>query len=168
MFKDKMSVAIKIINFFLFFFCLVFYCSGTFDISIKNATPFTVLPLLVAFSIFSTPLKSAVVGLICGIFVDSVANKSFSFNALILMLIAFFVCVTANNLFNQNIRAVAVISLLSSIIYFVLNWAVFYAFTSTVSDSTTYFLRYSLPSAIYTAILIFPFFYLYKYFEKIK
>ncbi len=164
---EKSKIWIKAVNVIIFFVVTIIYCSAALPLTIGNATPFTVLPLLVGYAIFSTPAKSAIVGLLCGICVDSVASKAFSFNAITLMLIAMFVCLFANNFFNKNIKSALVISFLVSIIYFVLNWALFYI-TQDIKDSTAYLMSYALPSALYTAVLVAPAFYLYRYFDKIK
>lgn len=164
---QKSKIWIKVCNVFIFFIVTIVYCSGAAPLTIANATPFTVLPLLVGYSIFSTTGKSAIAGLLCGICVDAVAAKAVSFNAIILMLTAVFVCLFANNFFNKNIKSALVMSILSSVIYFVLNWLLYYI-SSDVKDSTTFLMNYALPSAIYTAVLIIPSFYLYRYFDKIK
>ncbi len=164
---EKSKIWIKVVNVFIFFIVTIVYCSGAIPLRIGNATPFTVLPLIVGYSMFSTSAKSAIAGLLCGICVDSVASKAVSFNAIILMLIATFVCLFANNFFNKNIKAALVISILASVIYFVLNWALFYI-TSDMMDTTAYLMSYALPSAVYTAVLIIPVFYLYRYFDKNK
>lgn len=164
---DKRNIWIKVFDIFIFSIVTIVYCSGAFTFAIGKAVPFTVLPLLVGYSMFSTVTKSAIAGALCGICVDAVASKAFSFNAIILMLIATFVCLFANNFFNKNIKSALVISLLSAIIYFVLNWASFYT-SSTAKDNIAYLMDYALPSAVYTAVLVIPMFYLYRHFDKIK
>ncbi len=161
------KIWIKVFNVFIFFIVTIVYCSGALPLTIGNATPLTVLPLLVGYSMFSTIGKSAMAGLLCGICVDAVASKVFSFNAIILMLIAVFVCLFANNFFNKNIKSAVVISILASVIYFVLNWALFYI-AQDVKDTTAYLMGYALPSAVYTAVLVVPVFYLYRHFNNIK
>lgn len=163
----KRNIWIKVFDVLIFSIVTVVYCSGAMPFTIAKATPFTVLPLLVGYSMFSTVTKSAIAGLLCGICVDAVAAKAVSFNAIVLMLIATFVCLFANNFFNKNIKSAVVISLLSSTFYFVLNWALFYT-SSTVKDNSAYLMDYALPSAVYTAVLVIPVFYLYRHFDKIK
>lgn len=164
---NKIKIAIKVFNAVLFFVVTMMYCSGAIPLTIKNATPFTVLPLLVGYSIFSTVGKSAAIGLACGVCVDAVASKVFSFNAIVLMLTATFICLFANNFFNKNIKSAFVMSLITSVIYFFLNWAFLYT-SSTAKENITYLFSYSLPSALYTALLIIPIFYLYRHIDKLK
>lgn len=136
-------------------------------ITIKNATPLLVLPLLCAFSIFSSVYSAAVVGFLTGACLDSLTSGAYCFNTLTLMLTAVAVTVCANNLFNKNIRSAAVISLLVSTTYFILKWLVFHAINATITDSMQYLLKFALPSAVFSAVLIFPFFYLYRYFSNV-
>lgn len=154
--------------FLLFFVVCIFYSTGAFSLTIGYATPFTVLPLLIAFSILSTPMKSAMLGLVIGIFLDSTAGKTYCFNAVVLMFIACFACLVANNLFNKNIKATYVISLLSSIAYYLLYWIFFFIFGYSLKDSLTYLIRDAFPTAIYTSLFIFPFYFILKYINKLK
>lgn len=156
------------VNILLFFLVTIFYLSDIADISIGNATPMILLPLLTAFSWFSTTKKAAFTGFLVGGCIDSVAHDSYCFNTITFMLIGVFVCLAANNIFNKNGRAAMVMSLITSVVYFTLNWAFFHAFGTSVEESFAYLLRYAIPSAVYTAVFIIPFYYLYKLLEKYK
>lgn len=166
--KNKTRLAIIFLYFVVFFVVCLFYSTGTLSLTIGSATPFTVLPLLTAYSLFSTPQKSALAGLLVGIFLDSSAGNTYCFNAIVLLLISLFVCLTANNLFNKNLRATFVISLLSAIVYFLAFWAVFFIYRYNIKDSLTYLINIGFPSAVYTSVFIFPFYFLFRFFEKIK
>lgn len=142
--------------------------SEIINLSIKTATPMILLPLLCAFSFFSEIRYCVIVGLISGAFVDSISSKSYCFNTILLMIIAVSVCLCANNLFNKNIRAAFVLTLLASIIYFILLWFFFYSFGSDIESSIGYLLKYALPSAIYSTLFAIPFYFIYKAFNKIN
>lgn len=151
-------------NLFIFFAAVLLHTSEIIDISIKNATPILLIPLLTAFSVFSESGAAAVTGFICGAFLDSVTSGAYCFNTAVLMLIGFSVSCAANSLFNRNVFAAAVLSLIASAVYFILVWLVFHAIGVSVQSSLLYLLSYALPSAIYTAVFIFPFYFLYKHF----
>lgn len=167
MIKFNPTTAIKVLTAILFGFVCLFFSIGAIDLSIKNATPFTVLALLTAYALFSSPTRSAVIGLAVGVFLDSTSGGTYCFNSVTLMLIALFVCLTANNIFNKNLKASLVISLLAAVSYFVLYWAVFHIIGCSLRESLTYLFNYGLPSAIYTAVFILPFYYLFKFFQKL-
>lgn len=159
---------ITIINVLIFFVSMLFYYTGVLPLTIKCITPLLILPILTAFSIFNTPVVSAVAGLFCGVFMDANALDSYCFNAIVLVIIGAFVTVSSNNLFNKNIFAAMVLSLITAVFYFTLQWVVFETNNITIKDSLIYLLKYALPSAVYSAVFIIPFYYLYRYFERRK
>ena len=109
---------INIISFLLFFFAFIIHYTDIVDISIKNARPIIIIPLLTAFSMFSGVGVSAAVGLVIGIFMDSVSSGTVCFNAAVLMVSAALVSVCTERLFNRNIRAAVLLCLLTCLFYF--------------------------------------------------
>lgn len=158
---------INVISFLLFFFAFILHYTDIIDISIKNAQPLIILPLLTAFSMFNGVGVSAAVGLTVGIFMDSSASGTVCFNAAVLMISAAMASVLSERLFNRNIRSAVLLCVLTSLFYYLLRWACFYAFGVSPQDSLTYLLSYAFPSILYTAVFIFPFYFLYKYFHKL-
>lgn len=154
-------------NTLILFFTILFTVSGVIDISIKNATPLALISLVSAFSIFNSVGKCAAVGFITGACLDSVQVGSYCFNTIIFMVLAVVVFLISNNLFNKNIQSAVALSLIMSVLYFGLKWVFFFAFGSSLQDSMTYLLSYALPSAVYSAAFIFPFYYLYRFFDKL-
>ena len=158
---------INLIGFLLFFFAFIIHYTDIVDISIKNAQPLIIIPLLTAFSIFNGAGVSAAVGLVIGIFMDSVSSGAVCFNAAVLMVSAAVVSVCAESLFNRNIRSAVLLCLLTSLFYFLLRWLCFYAFHTGEQENLTYLLSYVFPGILYTAVFVFPFYFLYKYFYKL-
>lgn len=150
------------VNVLLFSAVILFETTGLVDISIKNATPLLLLPLITAFAVFSTVTQAAAVGLVCGAFLDSVSYGSFCFNSIALLVLSVLAYLIANNLFNKNLKSSIVLSLIISAIYFLALWAVFHTFGKTFVDSFGYLFRYAFPSAVYSAIFVIPFYFLYK------
>ena len=168
MVKKRHHILLLIANILIFFAVIIFDTSEILNISIKTATPMIFLPLLCSYSFFANIKSCIAVGLISGAFVDSVSYRSYCFNTILLMIIAVSVCLCANNLFNKNIRAAVVLTLLASTLYFVMLWLVFYGFNSDIESSLGYLLKYALPSALYSTVIVFPFYFIYKKFNKIK
>ena len=81
---------IIILNLLLFALILLFYYTNNLVITIKGISPLLILPLLAAFSIFHSPIISAIVGLIAGIFMDSCVVGSYCFNSITLLVFAAF------------------------------------------------------------------------------
>lgn len=164
----KKHPVIFTLNILIFFLSILFFYTDSLSISIKGATVLLVIPILTAYSVFHSPLRSSLVGLICGIFMDACMAGSYCFNAAILLLIGAMVSVISNNLFNKNIQSATVLSLITSSLYFVLQWIFFHTTNVNLTDNFMYLFKYAFPSAIFTAIFIFPFYYLYKHFQKLQ
>lgn len=166
--NSKKHPFIFIFNILIFSFIILLYYTDSAGIKISTASALLILPVLTAFSLFHSPLASGLTGVIVGIFMDACAPSSYCFNATVLMLIAVFVAVASNTLFNKNIPSAAVLSLITSVFYFVYQWIVFHAAVESLNNSLIYLLNYALPSAVFSAIFIFPFYFLYKKFHKIS
>ncbi len=164
----KRHPVIFTLNILIFFFSILFFYTDSLNLSIKGATMLLVIPILTAFSVFHSPIRSAIVGLICGIFMDACMVGSFCFNATVLLCIGALVSVISNNLFNKNVQSATVLSLITSSLYFILKWLFFHTSNVNLSDNLMYLFKYAFPSAIFTAIFIFPFYYLYKHFQKLQ
>ena len=160
MLAKKHHPFIFIANVLIFFVVILFHTSQFVDISIKTATPMLLIPLLTAFSIFSGIGTSAVVGFISGAFIDSVAGQTYCFNTIVFMVMGVLVSLVASNLFNKNIFAAAVLSLITSGAYYLLLWICFHSIGVSAQNSLRYLLGYALPSAVYTAVFIFPLYFL--------
>ncbi len=163
----KKHPVIFTLNILIFFFSILFFYTDSLSISIKGVSPLLILPILTAFSLFHSPVICAMAGLICGVFMDACMVGSFCFNAIALLCIGVFVSVTSNNLFNKNIQSATVLSLITSGSYFILLWIFFHTDNVSLTDNLGYLLKYAFPSAIFTAVFIFPFYYLYKHFHKL-
>lgn len=158
----RRNFLILIVNIALFFTVILFHTSEIINLSILNATPMLLLPLITAFAIFSPMSACIIASLISGALIDSVA-QGYCFNTLVLLIIAVCVNLFSNSLFNKNLISAIVLSLISSGGYYFLIWGRFHIIGKTVEDSLGYLFRYALPSAVYSALFIFPFYYLYKY-----
>ena len=168
MLEKKRHPFILIFNILLFFFVIISGGNDIVDISIKNATPLLALPLLCGFSIFSSVEAAVVAGLLSGIMLDSVSMNTFCFNAIVFLILGVFVSLASNTLFNKNLKAAAALSLIISSAYFVLYWLCFAAVGTGIRNSLIYLLQYGLPSAVYSSVFIFPFYFIFRYFDKIK
>lgn len=162
----KKRILFGFFSFLLFFFSFIAHYTDSIDLSIKNAQPFILLPLITAFSMFATPGTAAVSGLALGICMDGCSGGTVCFNAIAIMLAATFVSVAANNLFNRNIKSAILLSVIISLFYYILRWLIFYAFSSGSHDNLTYLLSYAFPSVLYTNAFIFPFYFIFRYFNS--
>lgn len=152
----------------MFFLSLTLFSGSGINLSIFGAYPLLYLSLLTAFSGYSSLSRSAVAGLICGIVLDSVTLGSYCFNAVCLMLLAVFANLLAERVFNRNLKATVFLCLLVSVIYYLFYWLFFIAFSLKFDSNLEYLLKFALPSSIYTALTVIPFYFIFKRFTKIK
>ena len=164
--KNKWLLTIA--NILIFFFLILFSISGVVDISIKNATPLVLIPLITAFSIFNSVGKSVFVGIVTGACLDSVQVGSYCFNTIAFLILAVLVYLIANNLFNKNVQSAITLCLIVSVLYFVVKWGIYYTVGLNMKDSAEYLLSYALPSSVYSTAFIIPLYYLYRFFEKLE
>ena len=165
--KNLKKSFIFIFNVIIFFVFSMLPHSSFINIKLFDISISFIIPLLVAFALSHSPIAAAMAGVLSGIIMDSTAADSYCFNAIVLLIIGTFVAVSSNTLFNKNIPSAAVMSLLSALFYFVAQWIFFHAFHDGINQSLTFLLRHSLPSAILSAVFIFPFYFLYSYIKKL-
>lgn len=160
--------SIRFLSFLLFGVCILLFGSASIDLSIKNAYPFIILALLVAFSVFSKVSHSAVAGFICGAFADSIASETYCFNTIALMLLSVASCLIFDNLFNKNLKAAIFLCFLCTCIYYFFYFIFFIGPDVNISNSAEYLLQYALPSSAYTAVFVIPFYFIYKHWNRLR
>lgn len=163
----KRNYFAAVINAFLIIILFLLHYTQLLDITVYGVSPMLLLPFLVSFSIFTEEMPATFTGALIGIFADSSASGSSCFHTIFFFLTGFAVSLTMHYLLNNNIRSAIMLSLLTSVFYFVLRWLFFHAF-SGVDNSTEYLMQYALPSVVYTAVFIFPFYYLQRIIFRFK
>ena len=150
-----------LINVLLLCFAFFIRYSTTGFLNIGRAIPLILLPLAISISIFYSENVALAEGTIIGIFMDSVSAESSIYNTLFMIIC----CVVCNLLsarfFNRNFRSALCLSAGMSFLYFTLKYTIFFAF-SGVLVNYDYFTLYLIPSAVYTAVWILPFYLLNK------
>lgn len=139
--------------------------SGVATFKIGSAIPIILLPLVVSVSMFFTDNAAILLGLFTGILMDSFSSDSSCFNTLFFVLLAAVCNLLCNHFLNRNIKSAVYLSVLISFIYFFIKYLVFFVFKG-VSVNYDYFMLYLIPSAVYTAIFVIPFYFLEKNFSN--
>ena len=165
--NNKKHPNIFTLNVLIFFVLILLHYTDKIAINISGVSPVLILPLLTAFAMFHSPVASALTGMLAGIFMDASTIGSYCFNAIILLCLGAAISVASNNLFNKNMGSAIVLSLITCGIYHLSLWLVFQTFGKEFTESIMYLLKYAAPSAVLSAIFIFPFYFLYKYLNKL-
>ena len=155
------------------YYSLVLLCFGlfilqridAFTLKIGNAYPVLLIPAVMVIACFLKEWCGFISGLVCGIALDTVTNGTQIFNTLTLMFLGAAVGLIFRFLLNRNIKAMIIVSVLGSLLYFLLKWLFLDLFTGDASAFDLIF-RYYLPSAIYTSVFAIPFFYFVRWLCK--
>ena len=143
----------KVLYAAIFFVFFIITYTDVLKINIGNAAPQLLIPAVVAVAYFYGEWTGFAVGMVAGALADAFAANTVCFNMIALMLIGFLVGLVINRYFNQNIYSALILSLISSFAYFFSLWLIYYAFAGVVG-AWQYFICYSLPSMVYSALFI--------------
>ena len=168
MHKKKRQIAFALFNFVLFCAVLLLHTTVSAHLKIGKAVPFSIIPLLTVFSMFSSPSIAAFSGFLSGAFLDGTQTGIPCFHTVILMLLAVFISVLSENFFNRNIRSAALLSFFAALIFFLAKWIALYAFRVELQSSLFYFLYYVIPSVIYTQVFLFIFYPIFRRMDRLK
>jgi rod shape-determining protein MreD len=152
----------------MFFFSLTLFGGSGFSLTLWGISPILVLSLLTVFSSHSSVTATVIVSLVCGIVTDSVSTEGYCFNTICFLILGLSANLLAEYVFNRNLKATVTLCFILTLIYYLAYWVIFSAFVLSSSESMRYLLQWCLPSALYTALLTIPFYFIFEKFRKIK
>lgn len=164
--KNRGRYLAFLINFILIIFLFVIRYSGLITLVIGHAVPITLIPFVVAVSLFFGEWYGAAAGLFAGALMDSSMSGSSCFNTLTVMLLGLLCGVLSSYYMNKNIRSAACLSLGSAFLYLFARQTFFYSFKG-ITVGAEYYSTYFIPTVIYTAVFIIPFYFLEKKLKNI-
>ncbi len=162
--RNRRAVNLTLQSVILFLFAILHY-SDLFSIKIANANPIPAIPFIVVITIYSGLWRGVIMAFLYGMFMDTVAAATVSFNTVALSLIVLVCGLLITHYFNRNISAIIVLGVISAFGYFVLKW-LFMFLIPGIEGQQYYLFSFSLPSAFYTAVFIVPFYYIATFIEK--
>lgn len=130
-------------------------------LALGQAVPILLIPLAVSIAIFFGEGVGLAAGLFIGIFMDSAASDATCFNTLFLSIGCVACGVMAFRFLNRNLKAAICLSAGMSFAYYLLRYVIFYAFRG-IEVTYEYFVVNLIPSAVYTALWLIPFYFLEK------
>ena len=152
---DYQLIAVFSIIFFIIY--IVLYTAG---IGNKSRTvPQLLLSGTVFMGMFFNDKVGAIFGFVAGALLDAVMADVICFNSIVLMLFGYFAGIVIKKALNNNFRTSIIVITVSTVIYFLIKWAVL--------GFDKYFLRYSIPYSIFlTVIFSLPLYAIMYYFIK--
>ena len=164
--KRKNLLGLNFINALLLLILFLIQYNATFNLNISSATPMLPLAFLVAMCMFCSEIRGALTGLVVGIFIDAVANTPQGFNAIMFCFLGLCSVLIVKHFFNNNILSALTLCGLCTLFYFIIRWILTYAFYISFTENLKYVIGTAVPSGIYTAIFVIPFYYLQKFLYK--
>ena len=158
--KYKRFVAV-FINALLIFLLALFRYSGVATFRLGEAVPIVLLPVIIAISMYFGDNATILAALFAGVLMDSMSADSSWYNTVFFVIAAAVCNFLSSRFLNRNLKAAAYITLIVSLFYFFLKYLIFFVFGG-ISVNYDYFLLYLIPSVVYTAAFIVPFYFLEK------
>lgn len=140
--------------FFLFFFQRI----PGLSLKIGNAYPLLLLPAVMVVGALLREWTGFVTGLVCGIALDTFQSGSSCFNTLAFIFIGAGFGLIFRYLLNRNIKSIILAGSVGSFLFFFVRWF-FLVLLAGDTSAGRYLFKYAIPSAIYTALFVIPFFF---------
>ena len=150
----------------LFLLCHLFTYNPFSTLKIGNAVPFMMIAAVITVSFYYGEWWGFTAGIISGAFADAVTSNSFCFNAIFLLFVGTAAGLLLKQYLNHNIFSALTLSGVSCGIFFFIKGLYFMADYGAI-QGFEYLLLHSLPSAVYSALFIIPFYYIGKLLNKI-
>lgn len=148
------------INTLLILLCFILRFSGA-TLALGEAVPMILIPIVLSVAIFCSENVALAAGFFVGVLMDSASSDALVFNTLFFTLGAFACSLLSSRYLNRNLKSALCLSAGMSFGYYILKYLIYFVFSS-VSAQHSYFSSYLIPSAIYTALWIIPFYFMQK------
>ncbi len=148
------------INSLLILLCFILRFSGA-TLALGDAVPMILIPLVLSVAIFCSDNAALAAGFFAGVLMDSSSSETLIFNTLFFTLGAFACNLLSSRYLNRNLKSALCLSAGMSFGYYILKYLIYFVFSS-VTAQHSYFSSYLIPSAIYTALWIIPFYFMQK------
>ncbi|MEG1835686.1 MAG: rod shape-determining protein MreD [Oscillospiraceae bacterium] len=156
--STKTIIARRFIFIILFLIGNILQNTQGFFPEIFGIRAYFLISLTVCVGMFEREIAGAVFGLFAGALWDGVSGMGDGYNALFLMIIGALCGLLINLLMRNNLVTALLLNFMAHIIY-ITCYIIFFIIAEGVTDVTYLFLRYYLPSCIYS-IIFTPIFYL--------
>ncbi len=127
--------------------------------AIFGVKPNPAFVLLIVFAMFGGEWAGIFGGLALGIATDVISAAPDGFNALFMMIVGLISALLSIYLFNRRLPAAMVLTGICSAAYYLALWLV-EELPRGYDGVGFYLLRYSLPSAVYSFLFVFPFWFI--------
>ncbi len=128
-------------------------------------TPLFVIPIVMCIAMYEEPFDSAIIGCVAGLLLDTAQGTLIGFSAIAML----WCCLGTSLLFHffmrRHIVNIVMLNAAAIVIQGILHYFFFYAIWEYDKGGQIFLDRF-LPVMIYTAIAVFPFFFLVRFLVK--
>lgn len=140
--------------------------SGVFTPSLFSAKAMLLIPALVSVAMFEKSMAGLFFGVLAGALWDFASPKGDGFFAVVLAVAGYFICVILTYFMRNNIYSAVIINTALSFFVNVFYW-LWFIFSKGYESSVDVLFSFYLPSALFTCLFIFIYYYVAKLIVKI-
>lgn len=126
--------------------------------------PLLLIPLAVCISVSHSEMVSSVIGLLLGLMIDTSAGKLFGFNGFIIMVCTMFVSLVFLYWLRKSFVNVLCLSAAVTLVQALFDFLFFYGIWE-YENVAGIFLKWYLPSMIYTIVMTVPVYFITKFID---
>lgn len=131
--------------------------------SFSGNKPALLIPVALTIAVFESEIPSMIIGMVCGMLLDTGFTASIGYYTLTLTVICFIIGYCARNFFVTNFLNAMVIGALTTLALLLIHFVIFTLLAKT-PDAGLYFLKHYFLRIIYTLIFLPPLFYFNRLF----
>lgn len=131
--------------------------------SFSGNKPALLIPVALTIAVFESEIPSMIIGMVCGMLLDTGFTASIGYYTLTLTVICFVIGYCARNFFVTNFLNAMTIGALTTLALLLIHFVIFTLLAKT-PDAGLYFLKHYLLRIIYTLIFLPPLFYFNRLF----
>lgn len=131
--------------------------------SFSGNKPALLIPVALTIAVFESEIPSMIIGMVCGMLLDTGFTASIGYYTLTLTVICFVIGYCARNFFVTNFLNAMIIGALTTLALLLIHFVIFTLLAKT-PDAGLYFLKHYLFRIIYTLIFLPPLFYFNRLF----
>lgn len=131
--------------------------------SFSGNKPALLIPVALTIAVFESEIPSMIIGMVCGMLLDTGFTASIGYYTLTLTVICFVIGYCARNFFVTNFLNAMIIGALTTLALLFIHFVIFTLLAKT-PDAGLYFLKHYLLRIIYTLIFLPPLFYFNRLF----
>ncbi len=140
--------------------------SGVLTPELFSAKAMLIIPALVAVSMFEKSMAGLLFGAVSGILWDFASAKGDGFFSVLLAITGYFICVLLTYFMRNNIYSAVIINAVCCVTVNIVYW-LWFILAKGYEGAFSVLMSFYLPSALFTSLFIFIYYYLVSFVVKL-